>query len=138
MARIKSQDTKPEMKVRRALWAAGYRYRVHDKTLPGSPDLAIKRLKAAIFVHGCFWHAHEGCPGFRPPKSRQEYWSAKLARNMARDKKVKEELEAEGWNVLVIWECGLKEPGWLESVLASLEELAKRPGGPSGPASVPY
>jgi DNA mismatch endonuclease (patch repair protein) len=123
MARRKSQDTKPEMLVRRALWAAGYRYRLHDRRLPGRPDLSLRGLKAAIFVHGCFWHAHQDCPNFRPPKSRQDYWSPKLEKNAARDLEARRKLEADGWRVLTIWECQLAKEGWLEEVLAILNGL---------------
>jgi DNA mismatch endonuclease (patch repair protein) len=129
MARVKSRDTRPEMKVRRALWAAGYRYRLHDKSLPGSPDLAIRSLKTAIFVHGCFWHAHQNCPNFRPPKTRQDFWTAKLARNQARDEKVKKELEDGGWRVMTIWECSLDRPGWLEDICDQLRAISGPPKG---------
>jgi DNA mismatch endonuclease (patch repair protein) len=127
MARIKSRDTKPEMIVRRALWASGYRYRLHDKRLPGRPDLSLPGIKTAIFVHGCFWHAHEGCPAFRPPKSRLDFWEAKLARNKSRDLEVRSRLEAGGWRVLTVWECQLEKPNWLEGLLALLDER-KGPG----------
>ncbi|MDR2455126.1 MAG: very short patch repair endonuclease [Deltaproteobacteria bacterium] len=123
MARIRSRDTKPELTVRKALWAAGYRYRLHDKKLPGKPDLTLGRLKTAIFVHGCFWHAHQDCPKFRPPKSRLEYWSPKLEKNKSRDIEARKKLEAEGWRVVTIWECQLEKPDWLEKLLSALKAL---------------
>jgi DNA mismatch endonuclease (patch repair protein) len=127
MARIKSRDTKPELMVRKALWAAGYRYRLHDNKLAGKPDLTLGRLKTAIFVHGCFWHAHQDCPKFRPPKSRLEYWEPKLAKNKSRDLEARTKLEAEGWRVVTIWECQLEKPDWLESLLADLKALEPEP-----------
>jgi len=105
MSRIRGKNTKPEMIVRRALWAKGLRYRLHDKRLPGSPDLVFPGLRAVVFVHGCFWHCHEGCSNFRIPKTRTEWWFAKLTRNKARDAEVRAELEAAGWRAFVIWEC---------------------------------
>jgi DNA mismatch endonuclease (patch repair protein) len=132
MSRIKSANTKPELMVRKALWAEGFRYRLHDKRLPGKPDLALRGLKTAVFVHGCFWHAHENCPSFRPPKSRIEYWAPKLERNKARDLEARRKLEAEGWTVVTIWECQLAKPGWLESLTALLRAAKNRavPGPP--------
>jgi DNA mismatch endonuclease (patch repair protein) len=137
MARVRSRDTKPEMLVRRALWAEGYRYRLHDRSLPGRPDLSLKGLKTAIFVHGCFWHAHEGCPAFRPPKSRLDFWSAKLARNKSRDLEAVSRLEADGWRVVVVWECQLSGPEWLENLLAVLREAAWSKKGPPAKAPEP-
>lgn len=105
MSRVRGKDTKPEMAVRRALWAAGYRYRLHAKDLPGRPDIVFRSRKIAIFVHGCFWHGHEGCPGHRIPKSRSEWWEAKIERNRARDTEVREVLEGMRWTVIELWEC---------------------------------
>lgn len=105
MSRIRGKDTQPEMTVRRALWAAGLRYRLHDKRLPGNPDLVFPGRRTVVFVHGCFWHCHEGCSNFRIPKTRTEWWAAKLARNKARDADVRAQLKAMGWDVVVIWEC---------------------------------
>lgn len=105
MSRIRGKDTQPEMKVRRAFWAAGLRYRLHDKRLPGNPDLVFPGRRTVVFVHGCFWHCHEGCSNFRIPKTRTEWWAAKLARNKARDADVHAQLKAMGWDVVVIWEC---------------------------------
>lgn len=108
MRAVKSRDTKPEMVVRRAAHALGYRFRLHRKDLPGSPDLAFPRFKKAIFVHGCFWHGHDCARGARKPKTNAAYWEQKIARNKARDARVRGELAALGWESLTIWECELK------------------------------
>lgn len=108
MRAVKGRDTGPEMIVRRAAHALGYRFRLHRRDLPGRPDLAFPRLKTAIFVHGCFWHGHDCARGSRVPKTNTEYWRAKIARNMARDERVRAELGALGWKPLTIWECELK------------------------------
>lgn len=107
MSRIRSKNTGPEMLVRRLLHKAGYRYRLHVTTLPGKPDLVFIGRKKVIFIHGCFWHLHEGCTNGRIPKSRVEFWTEKLTRNRARDSKNLAELELAGWDVLTIWECEL-------------------------------
>ena len=104
MARIKGVDTGPEMFVRRALHARGYRYRVHGSGLPGRPDLVFKKRRAAVFVHGCFWHRH-GCKKTTTPKSRQDYWLEKFAKNVARDQRNLTQLADEGWRIYVVWEC---------------------------------
>jgi DNA mismatch endonuclease (patch repair protein) len=104
MARIGSKDTKPEMVVRRMLHALGYRYVLHDRRLPGSPDLVFPSRRKAVFVHGCFWHRHDCGRGFEP-KSNVEFWSAKLEANRARDRRHLAALSALGWRVLVVWEC---------------------------------
>ena len=108
MSRIRNKDTQPELTVRRALWAAGLRYRLHDQRLPGNPDLTLPGRHIAVFVHGCFWHCHEGCGNFRIPKTRREWWTTKLARNKQRDSEVRARLDAAGWRVFVIWECEAK------------------------------
>ena len=104
MARIKGVDTSPEMFVRRALHARGYRYRIHGSGLPGRPDLVFKRRRAAVFVHGCFWHRH-GCKKTTTPKSRQDYWQEKFAKNVARDQRNLAQLADDGWRIHVVWEC---------------------------------
>ena len=104
MARIKGVDTRPEMFVRRALHARGYRYRVHGRSLPGKPDLVFAKRRAAVFVHGCFWHRH-GCKKTTTPKSRQDYWQGKFDKNVARDQRNLAQLADEGWRVYVVWEC---------------------------------
>jgi len=112
MARIRSKDSKPEMVVRRLLHAAGYRYRLHRRDLPGSPDLVFPGRRKAIFIHGCFWHRHPDpeCRLARIPKSRQDFWIPKLEGNFARDLRKQQELASLGWKYLVIWECDLRKP----------------------------
>lgn len=107
MSRVKSRDTKPEKLVRRLVYSMGYRYRLHLKNLPGSPDLAFLGKRKAIFVHGCFWHQHSGCPNCRIPKTRQDFWISKLKSNKENDKKVLQKLSELGWEVMIIWECEL-------------------------------
>lgn len=107
MAKIASKNTKPEMLVRRITHSLGYRYRLHQKDLPGKPDLVFSRRRAVIFVHGCFWHGHSDptCKDAALPKSRTEYWHPKLARNKERDAAQIASLEQDGWTVLIVWEC---------------------------------
>jgi len=111
MGRIRSRDTKPEMRVRRLVHGMGYRYRLHVRNLPGSPDLVFRPRHKVVFVHGCFWHQHKGCSGSRMPKSpeRLGYWQAKLTGNVVRDQKNETKLRDMGWQVLVIWECETKD-----------------------------
>jgi DNA mismatch endonuclease (patch repair protein) len=105
MALVRSRDTKVEMRVRKFLHATGLRYRLHDRRLPGAPDLVFSSRRTLVFVHGCFWHRHPGCAAARMPKSREEFWRAKLEGNVLRDARQQVELEKLGWVVLVIWEC---------------------------------
>lgn len=114
MRSIKSSNTKPELAVRRVLTRLGYRYRLHVKTLPGKPDIVFSSRRLAIFVHGCLWHLHEECSLARIPKSRPDYWPAKLARNKLRDAKNREDLKRLGWRSEVIWECETADPTRLE------------------------
>lgn len=104
MRSVRSEDTKPELLVRRLVHGMGFRFRLHRKDLPGSPDLVLPRLKKVIFVHGCFWHQH-ACPAAARPRSRRAYWNAKLDRNVARDRRNRRLLRRSGWRVLVVWEC---------------------------------
>jgi DNA mismatch endonuclease, patch repair protein len=108
MAGIRGKDTKPEMIVRRGLHAMGFRYRLHDKSLPGKPDLVFPKYKAVVFVHGCFWHKHD-CRYFKWPKTRPEFWRSKISANVRRDCLVFEELRKAGWRIGVIWECALRQ-----------------------------
>jgi len=108
MSQIKATDTKPEMIVRKFLHANGFRYRLHVNDLPGKPDLVLPKYNTVIEVQGCFWHAHEGCKYFKIPKTRTDWWKDKLYGNKERDEKNIRELEKMGWNVIVIWECKLK------------------------------
>ncbi len=109
MSRIKGKDTKPEILVRKYLFSKGFRYRLHDKKLPGKPDIILPKYKTVIFVHGCFWHGHENCRYFVPPKTRTEWWMNKIKGNVENDFKKREMLEMEGWNIITIWECQLKK-----------------------------
>lgn len=121
MAKVRSENTKPEEIVRKALFRQGFRYRKNVKDLPGKPDIVLPKYQAAVFVHGCFWHQHTGCPEAVRPQSRQDYWEAKLNRNMARDASNAEKLQALGWRVFVIWECELR-PSLREQTLKHLAE----------------
>lgn len=112
MARIRGRDTKPELLVRRALHARGFRYRLHAKELPGRPDMVFPRRRAVVLVHGCFWHGHD-CPLFRLPGSRREFWEAKISGNRTRDGVVLARLLELGWRALQVWECGFRGPGKL-------------------------
>ena len=105
MSRVRAGETKPEMMVRRALHRLGYRYVLHDRRLPGAPDLVFPSRRKIIFVHGCFWHQHHGCKKAAPPSSRIDFWLPKLAANRARDRAVSQRLRREGWDVAIVWEC---------------------------------
>jgi DNA mismatch endonuclease, patch repair protein len=107
MSAIRSKNTKPEKWVRSALHGKGFRFRLHNKQLPGSPDLVLPKYHAVIFVNGCFWHQHHGCKVAHIPKAKHEFWQKKFERNMARDQKVLYGLKLAGWRVAIIWECGL-------------------------------
>lgn len=126
MSHIRSKDTKPEIVVRKCLYAAGYRYRLQVKALPGSPDIVFRRLRTVIFINGCFWHGHEGCRYFRMPKTNVAFWESKISKNKERDSRNKERLKALGWNVIEIWECQLKPKklsGTIESLLLMLNGI---------------
>lgn len=109
MKRIRCKDTSPEMAVRRLVHRMGFRYRLHVQALPGRPDLVFPRLKKIIQVQGCFWHQHRGCPQAHIPKSRVEYWRPKLTKNRKRDRENEKRLQRDGWAVLTIWECEVRE-----------------------------
>ena len=108
MGKVRGVDTKPELAVRRLLHAMGYRFRLHRKDLPGTPDIVLPARHAAIFVHGCFWHSHQGCKAAARPASNQEYWGPKLDRNVTRDRRNQLALRRLGWRVIVVWECRIK------------------------------
>ncbi|WP_082016552.1 very short patch repair endonuclease [Cupriavidus sp. IDO] len=108
MAGIRGKDTKPELIVRKALFAAGYRFRLHRRDLPGAPDVVMPGRKVAIFVHGCFWHSHSDCGLVKAPATNAEFWRAKLAGNVERDCRAIAALRSAGWRVLVVWECATK------------------------------
>jgi len=124
MSRIRGRDTKPEMLIRKGLHARGLRYRLQDRKLPGRPDLVFPRHRVVILVHGCFWHGH-GCPMFRLPATRTQFWENKITTNRTRDTKTHEALLALGWRVLTVWECSLKGRGkWLpDTVLDACVEF---------------
>ncbi|WP_374657090.1 very short patch repair endonuclease [Phenylobacterium sp.] len=123
MRRVKGRNTSPELKVRKALTGLGVRYRLNRKDLPGSPDIVMAGRRLAIFVHGCFWHGHDCARGSRVPKANREYWTAKVARNVARDARTAADLAAAGWRVETIWECDLKDAAALK---ARLERMLSR------------
>ena len=109
MSAIKSKNTKPEIAVRKLLHSMGYRFRLHRKDLPGSPDIVLPKYKTVIFVHGCFWHRHENCKYASTPKTRQEFWEAKFRENINRDKLNQENLSSKGWKIIVVWECEIND-----------------------------
>lgn len=109
MSKIRSKDTKPELFVRKSLHALGYRYRLHVKYLPGKPDIVLQRYKTVIFVHGCFWHQHPDCNKATLPKTNQESWKHKLNLNVERDKITSQDLKADGWRIITLWECEIEK-----------------------------
>ena len=120
MAAIHSANTKPEMIVRKYLFAHGFRYRLNHPRLPGRPDIVLRKYRTCIFINGCFWHGHEGCKYYVIPKSNTEFWTQKITRNIERDKQVQQELARMGWHCMTIWECELK-PKKREQTLQALE-----------------
>jgi len=120
MAAVRSSNTTPERIVRSALHRLGYRYRLHDRHLPGKPDLSFPSRRVALFVHGCFWHRHPGCRRASTPVARQNYWLAKFERNVTRDSKTQQTLEQQGWRVIVVWECQLRTD-WISRVQEALD-----------------
>lgn len=122
MAGIKGRDTRPEMMVRRYLHACGYRYRLHRRDLPGRPDLVLPRYNCALFVHGCFWHRHDGCFYATSPATRKQFWQDKLEGNVQRDRRQQQALTELGWRVVIVWECGLRHCAeYLHEVLPLIE-----------------
>ncbi|WP_225897128.1 very short patch repair endonuclease [Brevundimonas goettingensis] len=122
MRKVRGKNTTPEIKVRSALHRAGYRFRLHRKDLPGSPDIVLPSRKAVVFVHGCFWHRHPGCRAASSPSTRADFWNAKFTRNVARDRENIQNLESLGWRVHVVWECETngRGPNFWERLLAFL------------------
>jgi len=120
MAAIRSANTKPEMRVRSALHALGYRFRLHRKDLPGRPDIVLPRLRTVIFVHGCFWHCHRCKYGSVVPATRADFWAAKRAGNVARDRRNRTALRKEGWRVCVLWECEVRTAAAAEACILKL------------------
>jgi DNA mismatch endonuclease (patch repair protein) len=117
MSRIRSSNTKPEIAVCRMLHGLGLRFRVHVKSLPGTPDIVMAKYRSVILVNGCFWHSHQGCKRAFVPSSNQQFWLKKLKANQERDKRVRKALRSAGWNVILIWECQLRYPERLASRL---------------------
>ena len=122
MSRVRSTDSKPELIVRRMVHRMGYRYRLHSRTLPGSPDLVFAGRRKIVFVHGCFWHGHTCRAGRNKPASNQQYWNAKLERNMRRDRIASARLRRQGWSVLSVWECQTRKQEHLACRLMSFLE----------------
>ena len=125
MSRIRSSDTKPEIKVRKYLFARGFRYRKNMRDLPGCPDVVLPKYKTVIFVQGCFWHMHD-CGRFRWPSTNKEYWERKIYNNVERDHTNKEQLQSLGWKVLEIWECELKRKSFEETMSQITQEICNR------------
>lgn len=121
MSRIRSKGTKPEEMVRKYLFAQGFRYRKNVRKLPGCPDIVLPKYRTVIFVHGCFWHMHN-CEHFKWPASNKEYWEPKIKRNAERDRTNQERLRADGWNVIVVWECDIKKR-FDETMLVLIEHI---------------
>lgn len=121
MSHIRSHDTKPEVKLRKELFKLGYRYRINKKGLPGSPDIVLAKYRTCIFMNGCFWHGHKGCPKFVMPKSNVEFWQSKIERNRERDLWDYTYLESKSWRVIVVWECELAKDR-IENTIASVRE----------------
>jgi len=134
MSGIRGKHTKPEMLVRRALFAAGYRCRLHRRDLPGAPDMALPGRKVAIFAHGCFWHMHAGCKNAKLPSTRPEFWRDKLEGNVERDRRAIESLRSDGWRVLIVWECATRSPATLAAMSDSLSRWIES-GEPTGEIS---
>ena len=126
MAAIKGRNTKPEVAIRRALHARGFRFRVHVKNVHGRPDLVFPKYRAVAFVHGCFWHRHEGCIYTTTPSTRPEFWQAKFGVNVARDSTVRAALLADGWRVSTVWECTLRKPEQVEAAADLLASWLRR------------
>ncbi len=124
MSRIRSKNTKPEMVVRKFLFSQGFRYRLHEKKLPGRPDIVLPKYKTVVFIHGCFWHGHEDCRYFVVPKTRTDWWLAKIRHNRENDKINMQKLEEIGWRVLEVFECGLKS-GKQQDTLNMIVSLLK-------------
>jgi DNA mismatch endonuclease (patch repair protein) len=132
MSRIKAKDTKPEMLVRRFLHTHGFRYKLHDKSLPGKPDIVLPKYGTVIFVHGCFWHGHEGCKYYVVPKTRTEWWLNKINNNCSNDTRIIAQLKKLGWQVLILWECELKKDIF-ESTMKKICIRLRRSGMPMQP-----
>lgn len=131
MSRIKSKNTKPELIVRKFLFSRGFRYKLHDRSLPGKPDLVFPRFKTVIFVHGCFWHGHTGCKYFVVPQTRKEWWIDKINRNRQKDTENAERLRELGWHVVTVYECQLRGDSAASTLSALALQLAAHKAGKS-------
>ncbi len=125
MAAIHSSSTKPELKLRRALWSLGFRYRINERHMPGKPDIVLPKYRTVVFIHGCFWHGHKDCKYYTVPKTNTEFWTAKVARNQQRDQEVWRQLEAKGWFVIIVWECELKKYRFEDTVNSVATEIVR-------------
>lgn len=125
MSAVKSKDTKPEILVRKCLHAAGFRFRLHVKELPGKPDIVLPKYKIAIFVNGCFWHRHPGCKYASTPSTNSDFWNAKFEENTARDKRNYAQLEELGWKVVILWECEVKLWGMNAELAGKLTDVVQ-------------
>lgn len=125
MSRIRGKATKPELLVRNWLWHHGYRYRLNVKSVPGKPDIVLRKYRTAIFVNGCFWHGHVGCSKYVVPKSNTEFWLTKIERNKERDQQNYKDLHDAGWHVIIIWECQLKK-SIIDSTMYDVEHMLNR------------
>lgn len=123
MSRVRNKNTKPELRVRSVLHRAGYRFRLHGRDLPGSPDIVLPKWRTVVLVHGCFWHGHEGCRRSKLPSTRTDFWRGKVAKNRARDDAAQQSLEALGYRVVTLWECELKDES---SILSRVNSVTGR------------
>ena len=128
MSRIRNKDTKPEIIVRKYLHSNGFRYRLHDKSLPGKPDIVLKKYNTVIFINGCFWHGHQNCKYFVIPKTRTEWWLEKINRNITNDEVNSCKLRESGWNIITMWECELKPNKRDNTLINLLTKLTNGPG----------
>ena len=128
MSNIRSKDTKPEILLRKALFARGFRYRLYVKDLAGKPDIVLPKYKTVIFIHGCFWHNHDGCKYAYRPKTNREFWEKKILGNKERDERVRASLISDGWRVITIWECEIKTKEKLSRVTTQITSLLKEQG----------
>lgn len=128
MAGIRSKDTKPELLLRKALHKAGFRYRLHQRALPGTPDIVFSRWKAVLFIHGCFWHGH-GCRLFRWPQTREEFWRQKIGRNIENDRRHLDQLTALGWRTGIVWECSTRDKAQWTTLLTQIEDWLRHDSG---------
>lgn len=135
MSAIRGQDTKPELTVRKMLHQLGYRFRLHRRDLPGTPDIVLPKYRTVIFVHGCFWHRHPGCRLATNPRTRSEFWKKKFRQNIERDKRQFNDLAAMDWKVLIVWECELKNIDTLRLRLLQAICASPRQGSPAGSAA---